>query len=98
MAGRKLTLFEIHLDDATFTANASATDGIDPSLPEGEAVEGETDEPDETEKAGGACPGKGAARGLLVLVLVVALAALAKKLAGEEVDEELEDLVDLDEG
>lgn len=99
MAGRKLTLFEIHLDDATFTANASATKDADPSLPEGEETEAETDEADEDEdeEAGGAGPVKGAARGLLVLVLLAAVAALAKKLAGGEVDAELEDLADLDE-
>jgi hypothetical protein len=95
MPERKLTLFEIHLDDATFTANASATKGVESALPEGEEVDAEAEETDE--ETGGACPGKGAAKGLLVLVLLVALAAAAKKLTGDELDEELADLADVDE-
>ena len=94
MPERKLTLFEIHLDDATFTANASATRGVESALPEGEEADAEAEE---TEEAGGACPGKGAAKGLLVLVLLVALAAAAKKLTGDELDEELADLAEVDE-
>jgi hypothetical protein len=84
MAGRKLTLFEIHLDDATF----SATKGGE--LPAPEAAS----EADEEE--GGGCRARRAGRALLVIGLLAAVAVVAAKALGGGVDEDLADLADLD--
>jgi hypothetical protein len=87
---RKLTLFEIHLDDATFTANATATEGSEAALPDEAAA-------DDDEETGG-CLARRAGTALLALALLAALAvAAAKLLGGGALDEELDDLADLDE-
>jgi hypothetical protein len=91
MAERKLTLFEIHLDDATFTANA--TKGDETALSE----EDETTTRDGNEDEAGGCAVKRAGKALLALAVLIAFAVAAGKLLGEEaLDEELEDLADLD--
>ena len=86
MVGRKLTLFEIHLDDATFTAT-----NADGAVPAGDE---EADEP--TDDEAGGCRAKRAGRALLVLALLGLSAAAAAKALGGEVDEELEELAELD--
>jgi hypothetical protein len=91
MADRKITLLELHLDDASFSANA--TKGV-PSLVGDEGSE-EADERDDDEEEG--TTGGGGRTGTLlgVLLLLVLLAAVARALMGG--DEELEELDELDE-
>jgi hypothetical protein len=89
VADRKLTLFEIHLDDATFTANATATEGGD-DPDEAEAAAGDDDE-----TAG--CPAKRAGKALLALAVLAVLALAVGRLLGEDLtDEDLDALADLD--
>jgi hypothetical protein len=75
----KFTLLEVHLEDATFTANAPY------SGESGEAAESE-DEDDENEPAGGS---GGPGKGLVALLALVALLVLAylgsRRLGGEDV-------------
>ena len=96
MADRKLTLFEVNLNDATFTANAKAVKGDDAALPD-EEDGGTSDENGASDDDGG-CAAKRAGTALLALAVLVVLAVAAGKLLGEEsLDEELGDLADLDE-
>lgn len=89
MTDRKLTLFELHLHDATF----NATKGI-PSLGGDEAADDESDEVEDEEAGGG--PGRRRGGELLgVLLLLVLLAAVARALMGK--DGAIEELEDLDE-
>lgn len=93
MADRKLTLFEIHLHDATF--RASSTNGAE-ALPTDETDEAVDDET-VYDEAGGSCAGKGAVKAFLVVAVLAVVALAAKRLLGGDLDEELSDLADLDE-
>jgi hypothetical protein len=89
VADRKLTLFEIHLDDATFTANATTTEG-------GGSPGDEAERDDEDEAAG--CPAKRAGKALVGLAVLAVVALVAARLLGEEaMDEDLAALADLDD-
>ncbi len=94
MTDRKLTLLEIRLDDATFTATAQKGDvetGQD-ETPDREA-ETEAEDEDETEDDGG-CLARRAATVLLVVAALGAAAVLAGRTLG---DDALADLADLDD-
>lgn len=99
MTDRKLTLFEIHLDDASFTANASATETTDRtgSGSVGES-EGDSESADGDGDAGstGRCPGRRAARALLAVGVLAGVAVAVSRLLGG-VDEDLAGLAALDE-
>ena len=106
MSNRKLTLFELHLDDATFSATKNALRSDDGTEDEADDepvaidVEDEPTEPDvadadvdEAIEAAEDAEEESGGRGgkLLVFLLVVLLAAVAKKLMGKGGDlDELE--------
>ena len=95
MADKKFTLLELHLGDGTVQIGP-ATIGTEP--------DGST-EPEATdahepggEDADGGCPGRTAAKVLLVVAVIALAAGVARKLlGGDEELEELEELADLNE-
>jgi hypothetical protein len=94
MAEKKFTLLELHLGDGTVQIGP-ATIGTEPDGP----TEPEATDAHETgaEDAGG-CPGRTAAKVLLVVAVIALAAGVARKLlGGDEELEELEELADLDE-
>ena len=97
MTDRKLTLFEIHLDDASFTANASATETTDRAGSGSvDEDEGDSESADGDDGSTGCCPGKRAARALLAVGVLAGVAVAVSRLLGG-VDEDLAGLAALDE-
>lgn len=92
MTDRKLTLLEIRLDDATFTATAQKGD-VETGQDETPDREAETEAEDETEDDGG-CLARRAATVLLVVAALGAAAVLGGRTLG---DDALADLADLDD-
>jgi hypothetical protein len=99
----KLTLLELHLDEAAFSVTNNAPgSGVTASETDDAAADGAEDEDadanantDADGSAAGIGPGGGPPKLLALLVLVAVLVALARALGGS--DEELDDLAALDE-
>ncbi|ESS06034.1 MAG: hypothetical protein A07HB70_01581 [uncultured archaeon A07HB70] len=86
MTDRKLTLLEIRLDDATFTATAQR----------GDAETGQDETPDRESEAedDGGCLARRAATALLVVAALGVAAVLASRALGDDALAELADLDD----
>ena len=92
MTDRKLTLLEIRLDDATFTATARKGD-VETGQDETPDRESEAETETEAEDDGG-CLARRAATVLVVVAALGAAAVLASRTLG---DDALADLADLDD-